>query len=118
MSRLDGGRGKRTEAEVAAFLSAALETTVRPVVQGGAKDRGDLEGLPDFAVQVKDHERQNFSEWLDDVDDQRREAAELFGVVIARRRGRPLGQAYAVLTLDTFVRILALLELEQSLNRA
>lgn len=112
MSGLTGNSGERTEAEVAAFLEA-FGWPVRRVVQDGRRDRGDLEGLPDFVLQVKDPSTLTLAAWLDDVERQRKAGAERFGAVIARRRGQPLGRSYVVMELTTFAKVLALLDWER-----
>lgn len=112
MSGATNDKGRRMEEEVAAYFQA-WGWPVRRVVQDGRHDRGDLEGLPDCAVQVKDHATQTLAAWADDVERQRKAAAEHYGVVISRRRGRPLGDSYVVLTLTTFAKLLATVDMER-----
>lgn len=111
------------EEEVAAYLRG-WGFPVRRVVQDGLGDRGDLEGLPDFALQVKApavNAATDLPAWLRDVADQRRRASERFGAVIVARRGRgaPLTKDATVsMTLETFAALLALLDLERGLRPA
>lgn len=109
------------EEEVAAYLRG-WGFPVRRVVQDGMGDRGDLEGLPDFALQVKAPAVTGATDlpaWLRDVAAQRRRGAERFGAVIVARRGRgaPLvREAMVSMTLETFASLLALLDLERGLR--
>jgi hypothetical protein len=105
MSGATTDRGKKTEAEVASYLKA-WGWPVRLVAQDGRRDRGDLEGMPDTALQIKDHERFDLAGWCDDVEAQRITAAERYGVVIARRRNEPLSKAYAILTLEAYAKLM------------
>lgn len=113
MSAVDpGNRGPAWEAQVSAFLSS-YGWPVRPVVQDGRHDRGDLEGLPDFVVQCKDHATYTLAAWADDAERQRKAAAERFSVVVVNRRGRPVSEAYAVLPLVDLASLLYLLDVER-----
>lgn len=98
-------KGTAWETAVVRFLREAGLDTARRNAQHGAKDVGDIGGVPHFAIEAKDHATLAFSEWLDQAEAEAANAGEDFGVVVAKRRRRPVGDAYVVMTLETFTRL-------------
>ena len=75
---------------------------------GRPRDVGDISGVPGFAVEVKACRSIDLSGWLDEAA---REAANVgpsvLPVVVAKRRGHPPEDAYAVLRLSDFAELVA-----------
>lgn len=73
---------------------------------GRSDDRGDLDGLPGYVVEVKCHRALDLAGFVDEAV---REAANVGGdivpVVIAKRRNRPVADAYAVMRLADWAQL-------------
>lgn len=107
--------GKRWERDAAKHATARLveagalpaDTAVtRRASIGKHDDEGDLFGIPDFAIQCKNTGRID----LTAVDDAVQQAANLgvrWGVLLQKRRQAGAGTAYAVMTFDTLLDIIA-----------
>lgn len=69
---------------------------------------GDVTGLPGIAVLARSARTLRFSEDLDRADAiaADREDPDALGVLVQRRQGREIGEAYAVMTLDTLGELL------------
>lgn len=74
--------------------------TVERIPAGATDDLGDL-WIPPPApvVQVKNHQRLDLAGWVDEVTEQTERAGRGYGVVVAKRRGRAVGDAYLVTSL-------------------
>ena len=100
------GRGTRWESAVRdALMDAGLPA--RREVQRGAADVGDLsiEGLP-FSIEAKDHKSIDLAAFVDQANRQAANAGQPYGVAIVKRRRKSVTDAYVVLDLATFIRIL------------
>ena len=73
---------------------------------GQALDKGDIIGVPGFTFEAKDHKTHKFSEWLLEAEKECVNAGTKFGVVLVKRSRKPTEQAYAVMTMDTLMRII------------
>ena len=81
--------------------------------QAGSGDIGDVhvDGL--LCIQAKDHAQHRFSEWLEDAHDQAARAGYPFAAVVAKRRRAGVGDAYAVMDLDTLLSLVRRLSLAE-----
>lgn len=107
--------GKRWELDAAKHATARLQAhgtlaegqaVTRRASIGKHDDEGDLFGIPDFAIQCKNTTRVD----LTVVDQADRQAANLgakYGVLLQKRRQAHAGTAYAVMTYDTLLDIIA-----------
>lgn len=93
---------------LASFFDGRHGLAPRRVAQEGHLDTGDLHGLSPFVVQAK-----NWRSWedairegLDGAEVQSVRAAEPFGVALVKRVRRPVAGGYAVMTVQTFARML------------
>lgn len=95
-------KGDRAELELARKLGYLTGRDVRRKLGAGrADDTGDIHGLPDVTVEVKNY-RDVTAAIRDGLDDLRREQAnsgDTFGVCFVRRPG---GRWIAVMELDQF----------------
>jgi hypothetical protein len=75
---------------------------------GRPRDVGDVSGVPGFAVEVKACRALDLAGWADEAA---REAVNVGAgtvpVVVAKRRGRPAEDAYAVMPLSHFAELVA-----------
>ena len=107
MTSPEKAKGDAFEREVVAFLRAhGFPYAERSFGAGRRDDQGDVLGLPGVVVQVKNHKRHALSEWVEQAEEQRTRARASVGVVVAKRRGKPVGDAYVVITLAAFVDML------------
>ena len=73
---------------------------------GRPDDVGDLDGVPGWALELKNHQKLALSGWLEEAESERLNARKRFAAVIAKRRGMSAGHAYVVMTLATFAELL------------
>lgn len=73
----------------------------------GSKDRGDISGTPGIVWELKNAKTLRLSEWLEETETERDNAAADIGVLVVKRRGhsRPSDQ-YAVVTLADMIFLL------------
>jgi len=96
----------------------AYEVLVRDYFQGrgwsdcqrlatrAALDLGDLTGIPRFAIECRDRQKQELARNVDDAEERARHKRADFGVSLMKRPRRPVGDSYVLMSLDTFSRIL------------
>lgn len=101
-------KGTKWETDLVAHLNSHA-LGARRVAQEGYLDTGDLHGLDPFIGQAK-----NWKSWesairegLDGAEVQKVRAGQPFGVAFVKRARRGTGDGYAVMTVDTFARLLA-----------
>ena len=96
-------KGSQFERDVVAVLRAHGHRHAERAMH--FPDRGDIDGLPGFCLEAKDHARLALAEWMDEA---RSEAPEgVVPVVIAKRRGQPAARAYVVMELAAFADLAA-----------
>lgn len=108
MSR-NKAKGTRYESAIVAYLNAQGMRAYRPA-QAGAKDTGDIHGIPLFAVQCKDWQRVTdaIREGVDGAETQRMNLGVPFGVAFVKRARKPVEHGYAVMRIDRFIELLRL----------
>jgi len=105
-------KGRVWETRIAGWLNAHGRPQVEVRAKSGRFDRGDISGLHapgigPVAVEAKWVEKLDFSGWLREAEVERVNAKAAIGVVWAHKRGRSSpGDAYVVMTGDTFMTIL------------
>lgn len=102
MSNPQKRKGDRAELELAKMLEDALGFRVRRKLGAGrADDTGDIDGLPNCTVQVKNYSDvlAAIREGLKDCATQQANADTTHGVLFVRRRG---GQWIAIQTIHQF----------------
>lgn len=102
-------KGSAFEREVVRVLREhGIPDASRSYGAGRPKDVGDVAGLAGFCVEVKCHRALDLAGWADEAA---REAlnvgAGTIPVVVAKRRGRPPEDAYALLRLADLADLLA-----------
>lgn len=76
--------------------------------QEGFRDTGDLHGVSPFVIQAKSWRdlTSALREGVDGAVAQARNAHEPLGVAVVKRPRRPIGDAYAVMRLEDYARVL------------
>ena len=93
-------KGDKGEREAAGILADLLGLPVRRKLGAGRKDdEGDLEGVPDWTLEVKNYAdlATGINEGLRDLEREQANAGSTFGAVLVRRRG---GRWIAVMDLE------------------
>ena len=100
-------KGSAWERAVVAFLRAAGHGYVeRSYGAGRPDDVGDVDGLPGWVIECKNHRALELAGWADEAERERQAAGAEYGCVVAKRRGKGPEHAYVVLTLAAFARLL------------
>lgn len=96
-------KGSRCELDVRDYLRERGYSAERCYGAGRSDDIGDVRGLPGFVVEVKNQRELRFAEWVDETEVERVNAREPFGVLVVKRRMKPISDAYAVMPLRQLV---------------
>lgn len=99
-------KGSAFAKAVAVYLSENGFPYCERRVDGGSRDRGDISGLPGVCIEAK---ATRDIDLAGAVDEAAREAANdgaSVAVAVIKRKNRPVGRAYAVVELETMVRLL------------
>ena len=100
-------RGTRWETAIVSYLRSEGAVQVERRARTGAKDRGDLAGLPGVVVEAKNAQRTELAAWLSEAKREANHDGADIGVVWAHRRGKGSpADGYVVMDGATFVRLL------------
>lgn len=107
MSNPNKVKGTRWESDLVGFLMS-MGIAARRVAQAGRLDVGDLHGLSPFIAQAKNYRdlTAGLREGLAGAEVQKVRAGEPYGVAFVKRPRKSTGQGYAVLTVETWARLL------------
>jgi hypothetical protein len=73
----------------------------------GAKDRGDIAGIPGVVLEAKSAARVELAAWLDEAEQERANAGAVVTAVWIKRRGRAWpGAGYVLISGNTLVQLL------------
>jgi hypothetical protein len=106
MTNPQKNKGDRAEREVAAKLADLTGWPWRRKLGAGrCDDTGDLDGLEDWTVEVKDWTNVNaaVSKGLADLEREQANAGTAFGVALIRRRG---GKWFAAMPLENLAAVM------------
>ncbi|URQ05025.1 holliday junction resolvase [Arthrobacter phage Iter] len=102
---------------LSAFFGGRYGLAPRRVAQEGFADSGDVHGVSPFIIQAK-----AYKSWedairlgLDGAEKQKGHAGEPYGVAFVKRPRRSIGDAYAVMNVATFARLLVRLRRSEAL---
>lgn len=98
------------------LFAAGRLKAYRPA-QAGFNDVGDVHGVSPFIIQAKDYKdlATALREGLAGAVAQARRAGEDYGVAVIKRRGKSIGESYAVMRYEDFVRVLLRLRRAEAL---
>jgi len=104
-SSANKAKGTRVETEVVRFIAERKPYLVERRAQHGALDRGDVVGIPDWAIEIK-----NVKDWssrlgsfVAEAEVEAENAGVPFGAVVVKRRNDSTGRSYVVMSLERFV---------------
>lgn len=98
--------GREWENKVAEVLSAALMRKVERRVRTGAKDQGDIVGVPGWTLECKAEKGMDLAGWLNEAKVEAGHAGTYLYAVVAKRRNHAPEHAYVILPLWAFARVL------------
>lgn len=81
-------KGTSAETAVVNFLRTAGFVQAERRTLNGAKDRGDIAGLPGVVIEVKNCARQELASWVHEAELERNNDGASLGVVWHKRRGK------------------------------
>jgi hypothetical protein len=96
-------KGTMAETAVAEFLKQTWPQVERRTL-GGANDKGDIAGVPNCVVEVKNQGTYKISEWLKETEQERRNAGVDYGILVIKPKGVGVSRSnewWAVVSLDT-----------------
>jgi hypothetical protein len=100
-------KGTAAETAVVEYLRASGFTQAERRTLNGAKDRGDIAGLPGVVIEVKNCARQDLGAWIAEAELERDNDHASLGVVWHKRRGKgqPAGW-FVTMSGDQFAALL------------
>jgi hypothetical protein len=81
-------KGTAAETAVVQYLRAVGFIQAERRTLNGAKDRGDITGIPDVVIEVKNCARQELGAWVAEAEIERDNDHASLGVVWHKRRGK------------------------------
>jgi Holliday junction resolvase len=107
MASSEKRKGNAAERAVVEYFKAHGYPQARRTQAGTRHDIGDIDGIPDTAIEVKNHARLALAEWLTQLEAEIEAKGVSNGVVIVKRRGKTdPGQWYAVTPLHLWLELL------------
>ena len=100
-------KGTAWESEIVNYLRLVGVPHAERRALAGAKDRGDIAGIPGVVIECKSAARVELAAWVDEAETERENDGAEYGIVAIKRRGRGSGgDGYAVLPVASLVALL------------
>lgn len=100
-------KGTSWESRIVDYLREQGWPHVERRALGGAKDRGDIAGIPGLVIEAKSAARVDLAGWMSEAEQERINDGAEMAVVWAKRKGRSSASAgYVVMDGCTFVALL------------
>lgn len=100
-------KGTGWESAVVQFLKENGATHAERRSLNGAKDRGDIAGIPGVVIECKNEKAVTLAAYLDEANTEAANDGARIGVAWIKRRGKTSpGQGYVLLDGDTLIRLL------------
>ena len=103
MTTPEKAKGSQWERDVAAYFQSRGYNVERRYGAGLREDKGDLIGLPKFALECKNAKQIKLSEFLDEAVLEAKHAKVPYGAAVIKRRQKNVKEDYVVMTLEQFV---------------
>jgi hypothetical protein len=104
VSGIEPAKGKRWEALLATELRNRGWEHAEPNLRGACQRNGDILGVAGWFLSAKNHRALNLGGWVREAEQQA--PSWRYAVLIKRRGYSAAAAGYAVLTVDTFLRLL------------
>lgn len=100
-------KGTSWESQIVAFLRDNGFPHVERRALAGARDRGDIAGIPGVVIEGKSAARMDLAGWVAEAETERVNDGAAFGVVWAKRKGKTsAADGYVVLPGAQFAQLL------------
>ena len=106
MANPNGRKGSAFETAVVNYLVENGFPYCERRVKRGAKDAGDIAGIPSFMGECKNEKQINLAGYMDEVAEQKANAHAVVGAAIIKRRGKNVEESYVVMPLKDYVELL------------
>ena len=106
-------KGSLWEREIVEYLRAhGFPYAERAYGAGRPDDRGDIDGVAGWVIEAKNQKTIELARWADEAKGEAENCQHPAypappWAVIAKRRGRPVSDAYVVMSLEQFARLMA-----------
>jgi len=101
-------KGTLAETAVVNYLRQFWPSVERRALSG-AKDKGDVAGIPNVVIEIKNHASYKLTEWIKETEVERNNAQASVGILVIKPKGIGVSQVdkwYAVVPLETMVTLL------------
>lgn len=106
MTHPNARKGTRAELAVAKFLNDNGHPKAERARSGWTDDRGDIDGIDDLTVEVKDQRRHDIGCWLKELEVEQRNRGTSVGVVAVKKMGAVnVDDWYAIMTMAEFIKL-------------
>lgn len=106
MSNPKKAKGTAAETAVVNYLKETWDTVERRALAGSA-DKGDISGIANVCIEVKDHKKMVLSGWVKELEEEMKNAQALTGAVIHKKRGTlNVGEWYATMPVEVYINLL------------
>ena len=106
MTHPNARKGTRAELAVAKFLNHNGHPKAERARSGWTDDRGDIDGIDDLTVEVKDQRRHDIGCWLKELEVEQKNRGTNHGVCAVKKLGAvEVDTWYAIMTMSEFVKL-------------
>ena len=99
-------KGTKAETAVVEYLKPTWKAVERRALTG-SQDKGDISGVPNVCLEVKNHKTIKLSEWVDQLETEIKNSKSTTGAVIHKRAGKvDVGKWYATMPVYVLVDLL------------
>lgn len=101
-------KGTLAETAVADYLKQTFPTVERRTLSG-ANDKGDIAGVPNCVVEVKNQRTYKIHEWMKETETERINAEADLGILVIKPNGvgvSKVNQWWAVVSLETITKLI------------
>ncbi len=100
-------KGTRWESAIVEYLRGTGFIHAERRALNGARDLGDVTGIPGVVIEAKSQVRHSLAEWVDEAEQERANAdADIAAVWVKRRGYTSAGSGYVVMDGETFAYLL------------
>ena len=101
-------KGTRFETEIVGYLQESGFPGAERRALAGTADRGDIMGVPDWALEAKCRDKLDLGSWAGEAETEARNCGAKYWVVIHKYRLKPVRQAWATMPLWAGLSLLGL----------
>lgn len=107
MSTPSKRKGSAWELAIAKYLIAKGWKHAERRIAGSTVDKGDIYGIIGCVIEAKNEKRIDLAGYMKELEVEMKNAKADTGVAIVKKRGTTnVGEAYAVMTVDTWVELM------------